>query len=91
MTILKQIVDSIATSHELTKTASDAIVRDVFNAISQSLVSGEEVSIPGFGKFLKRVSPQKNGRNPSTGDVIIIPEKNKVVFKPSSVLKTTIN
>lgn len=44
------------------------------------LIEGEDISIQGFGKFKQILRAERKGRNPKTGDEIIIPAKTKVVF-----------
>jgi DNA-binding protein HU-beta len=55
------------------------IEEDVFN-------KGDEVSLPGLGTFKKKLSSERAGKNPGTGEVITIPAKRKVSFKASSAL-----
>jgi DNA-binding protein HU-beta len=53
-------------------------------------VRGEEVSLPGFGKFKVQAKPARTGRNPSTGEVIEIAATKKVVFQPAKALKDAV-
>lgn len=56
-------------------------------------MDGEEISLPGFGKFKVKVkvSPERDGRNPSTGATIKIAAANKITFAPAKALKDTLN
>ena len=57
------------------------------SAIRDSAVKGEEVSIPGFGKFKVQNKPARTGRNPSTGATIQIAASKKVSFQAAKALK----
>jgi nucleoid DNA-binding protein len=49
------------------------------------------VKLSGFGSFSFKKTPERNGRNPKTQDSYIIPELNKLNFKPSNKIKKNIN
>jgi DNA-binding protein HU-beta len=59
----------------------------VFEQIASAVVKGEEVSIPGFGKFAVKDRPERQGRNPSTGEAITIAASKKAAFTPAKGLK----
>ncbi len=59
--------------------------------IKQSLESGEDVMISGFGKFQVKDKRQRRGRNPSTGEDIILSPRRVVTFKSSGKLRNRIN
>ncbi|UFX98472.1 HU family DNA-binding protein [Candidatus Gromoviella agglomerans] len=62
-----------------------------FDSISEALISGDIVKISGFGSFQVGERKEKNGRNPRTGEEILIPASKRVVFKMSDVMKNKIN
>jgi len=70
------------------KEATD-VVEATFEIIKGHLKKGEKVKISGFGNFDIK-SPRK-GRNPQTGDEITIKGHKVLTFKPSQILKKTIN
>ncbi len=74
----------------ISKTQAKQIVDNVFKAIEAAAVRGEEVSIPGFGKFKVQDKPARTGRNPSTGATIQISATRKVVFQPAKALKDSV-
>ena len=74
----------------ISKTQAKQIVDSVFKAIETAAVRGEEVSIPGFGKFTVQDKPARTGRNPSTGAAIQIAATRKVVFQPAKALKDSV-
>jgi len=54
--------------------------------ITDTLVRGEDVLITGFGKFVVRRKHPRRGRNPQTGEDLLLAARRVVVFQPSSVL-----
>ena len=86
-----EIADHLAGAHGLTKTAAKSLVEDVLKAIADAAAKGDEVSLPGFGKFKVQSKPARTGRNPSTGAAIQIAASKKIVFQAAKVLKDAVN
>ena len=74
----------------ITKAQAKQIVDSLFKAIEAAAVRGDEISIPGFGKFKVQDKPARTGRNPSTGATIQIAATRKVVFQPAKALKDAV-
>lgn len=91
MTTTNEIADKIALDNNITKVQAKAIIEAVFAAISDAAVSDAETSIPGFGKFKVKASPEREGRNPSTGNVIKIAASKKLTFVPAKAIKDALN
>ena len=72
------------------KDATD-VVEATFEIIKHCLESEEKVKISGFGNFLVNLKSPRKGRNPQTGEEIIISGRKVLTFKPSQILKKTIN
>ena len=71
------LVDRLAASDDkITKAQAKQLVDAVLEAMRASLVSGEEVNLPGFGKFKVQDKPARTGRNPATGEAIQIVASN---------------
>lgn len=66
------------------------ILKASFDVMKQAIASGEDVAIPGFGKYKVTTRKARNGRNPKTGEAIKIPAKQVVRFAPSSVLREAV-
>ena len=68
-------------------------ILDIFSEkIEKALISGKSVELRGFGAFFtKRIKEKYSARNPRTGEIIYVPEKNKVRFRASKKLKHLIN
>jgi DNA-binding protein HU-beta len=91
MTTANEIAEKIANEHSLTKAQSKAIVEGVFHYIAQAAANDAETSIPGFGKFKVKESPEREGRNPSTGATIKIAASKKLTFTPAKAIKDSLN
>lgn len=91
MTNTNEIADKIAAENNLTKQQGKAVVEAVFAAITESAVAGSETSIPGFGKFKVKDTPERDARNPSTGATIKVAAARKLTFAPAKALKETLN
>jgi DNA-binding protein HU-beta len=91
MTTTNEIADKIAGEHGLTKVQSKAIVEAVFASITAAAGSGSETSIPGFGKFKVKDTPEREARNPGTGATIKVAAARKLTFTPAKALKDSLN
>lgn len=74
-----------------TKKKSVELVEGILEIMKGTLASGEDVLISGFGKFCVKSKKRRRGRNPATGDDLMLHERRVVTFKVSSVLKDKIN
>ncbi len=79
------IVNEIAKSTGVEKTAVQATVEAFMESIKRSLVNGEPVFLRGFGSFITRTRAQKTARNITKGTSIVIPEHSIPSFKPAKV------
>ncbi|MCF8034835.1 MAG: integration host factor subunit alpha [Desulfarculaceae bacterium] len=91
MTLTKaDIVAQVYAQGQLTKAeAADAVERGL-ELIKEALSYGEEVLVSGFGKWSVREKAERRGRNPQTGDPLILPPRKVVTFRPSRVLKAKV-
>jgi DNA-binding protein HU-beta len=85
------LADRIAGVQSLPKTQAKAIVEEILKGIAEAATQGQEVSLNGFGKFKVQSKPEREGRNPSTGEVITIAASKKLVFQPAKALKDVMN
>lgn len=86
-----ELAEQIATEHGLSKADARKIVDSVFTAIVGAAAENQEVALNGFGKFKLKSSPAREGRNPSTGEVIKIPASKKLTFAPAKAVKDRLN
>ena len=86
-----ELAEHIATGHEMNKSQAKQVVEAVFAAIVQAASKGEEVSLPGFGKFKVAAREARQGRNPATGETIQIAASKKLGFTPAKQVKDAMN
>ncbi len=92
MTLTKaDLVNKLYESEVLTKAEAVEAVETVLEIVKQTLENGENVLISGFGKFTVKDKRARRGRNPHTGEDLILSPRRVVTFKPSGVLRNKIN
>jgi integration host factor subunit alpha len=85
--ITKSVIDRL----DLSKALSAKAVESTFEIIKKTLESGEDVLISGFGKFCIQEKGRRRGRNPATGEDLMLAERRVVTFKCSTVLRRKLN
>jgi integration host factor subunit alpha len=85
------LVENIYQKTGFSKKDSADIVETVFDLIKTTLEDGDKIKIAGFGNFEVKEKATRRGRNPQTGDEIKISSRRILTFKPSQVLKNSIN
>lgn len=91
MTLTKaDIVAQVYAQGQLTKAEAADAVEQGLELIKQALSTGDEVLVSGFGKWSVREKAERRGRNPQTGDPLLLPPRKVVTFRPSRVLKAKV-
>ena len=70
-----ELVDQVATTVDLSKSQTEAVLTQCLQAIMDALQAGESVDLRGFGRFHLRHRQPRAGRNPRTGETVQIPAK----------------
>jgi integration host factor subunit alpha len=86
-----QIVENIQDQTGLTKIKATETVETLLEIIKDSLSTGENVLVSGFGKFCVKEKKKRKGRNPATGEEMMLSERRVVTFKCSGKLRDKIN
>jgi integration host factor subunit alpha len=86
-----QIVESIHNQIGLPKNKSTDIVETLLEIIKKTLASGEDVLISNFGRFCVKEKAERKGRNPATGDDLMLESRKVVTFRCSGKLKERVN
>lgn len=84
------LINTVATLADLSKSDASKAVSAVFEAITTSLKNKDDVRLVGFGTFSVAERKATEGRNPRTGEKMQIPAKSVPKFKPGKELKETI-
>ena len=85
------IVERIYEKIGFSKKEANDIVESIFEIIKGRLENGEKVKISGFGNFVVNQKRPRKGRNPQTGEEIMISGRRVLTFKGSQVLKKNMN
>ena len=85
------LIDAIAEQNGFTKKQSTETVETILELIKSTLASGEDVLISGFGKFCVKEKRERKGRNPATGEDMMLTPRRVVTFKCSEKLRDRIN
>ena len=92
MTLTKvKLIDSTYNQVGLPKNKSTQVVDSLLEIIKKTLENGEDVMISGFGKFCVKEKGKRRGRNPHTGEDLMLAERRVVTFRCSGVLRDKIN
>jgi integration host factor subunit alpha len=73
------------------KKESSIIIESLLEIMKKTLESGEDVLISGFGKFCVKEKSDRRGRNPATGNELMLDARRVVIFKCSGKLKEKLN
>ena len=90
LTKAKQI-EAISDQIGYPKNHSSEIVETLLGIVKKALVSGDDVLISGFGKFCVKDKKERNGRNPATGEGMMLRPRRVVTFNCSGRLRDRIN
>jgi integration host factor subunit alpha len=86
-----QIVNGIQRQFGFTRNRSIDLVETLLEIIKATLENGEDVMISGFGKLCVNLKKERRGRNPATGDDMMLAPRKVVTFKCSGKLREKIN
>ena len=75
----------------MSKTQAQAIVDSMRKTILGAAANGDEISLPGFGKFKVKETPEREGRNPTSGEKIKIAASRKLTYSPAKAVKELLN
>ncbi len=85
------IIEAVYEQIGFSKKEAAEVVELVFETMKETLTEGEKIKISGFGNFVVRPKRARTGRNPQTGEQITISARRVLTFKPSQVLKDSLN
>lgn len=86
----KELIDQIVEKTDLNKKDIRFIFDQILQGIEEALAAGESVRISGFGAFERRIRHERKGRNPNTGETIILKNHFAPSFRPGKRLKEKI-
>ena len=93
MTLTKaDLIQQVYKQHEgLTKIQATDSVETFLRISKNSLINGSDLLLSGFGKFNVKDKKSRRGRNPQTGEELILDARRVVTFSPSGILRDKVN
>ena len=90
--IKSELIEQLAAENpHLTHKDVEKIVGVIFNCMTKALTEGGRVELRGFGAFSVRSRPERQGRNPRTGEAVHVPAKSVPFFKSGKELRERLN
>ena len=86
-----QVIDSVQQQIGFSRNMCTETVETLLDIIKRTLQNGDDVLISGFGKFCVKNKSQRKGRNPATGEDMMLEKRRVVTFKCSSVLRDRVS
>ena len=92
MAITKQtIVEKIAEKNNLSNSEAKDTIETLLEIMKSTLASGEDIMVSGFGKFQVNEKAPRKGRNPATGETMVLDKRRVVIFKCAGGLRAKLN
>lgn len=92
MTLTKaDLKESIHKLHALSRKKATNVIENLLEIMKNRLETGEDVMISGFGRFCVKEKNERRGRNPATGEDLMLGSRRVVVFRCSPVLRDRVN
>lgn len=86
----QELVEKVAARSGLTKKVTDQVLKALTEEIMDTVASGGKVTLVGFGSFEPVQRASRSGRNPQTGQEMVIPERTLPKFVPGKVFKASV-
>jgi len=86
-----ELISAVAAKADMTKEAAGSAVEACFDCIKETMASGDEVRLLGFGNFVVADRKATTARNPRTGETVNVPASKAPKFKPGKGLKDAVN
>ena len=87
----REFIEAYAARTGMMKAEAKKNVDAFLELIKNTLTEGEEIVLPGFGKFEVKARSERMARNPQTGETVVVPASNAVHFKAGKFLKDAVN
>ena len=82
-----QLIEQVARKTKFPKSQSETVLNAALEVIQKAVSKGDQVKLVGFGTFDRSTRKSRNGRNPKTGTVLVIPECQVPRFRPGKDFK----
>ncbi len=86
-----ELAENLFNELGLNKSEAKRFVEDFFDEIGDTLETGKDVKLSGFGNFMLRHKARRPGRNPKTGEEVAVSARRVVVFRPGQKLRDRVD
>ena len=86
-----ELAQRVAAEQGLQNAQARKLIDAVLKTVVEAAEDGAEVTLPGFGKFKVQNRPERQGRNPTTGEAITVAAARKLAFVPAKAVKDALN
>lgn len=86
-----ELIQRVGAEHGVAKEDARKVLESAFAAITAAALAGEEVALYGFGRFRLTDRPERQGRNPTTGETITIAASKKLAFIPAKAVREALS
>ncbi len=86
-----ELINSLADSYQLYAKDAELTVKTILETMAEALADGKRIEIRGFGSFALSVRPPRVGRNPRSGEKVMVSEKRVPHFKPGKELRERVD
>ena len=85
-----ELIAAVAEKADIEKKTAEKVVNAAIEAVKEALAKGDAVQLIGFGSFEVRNRPERQSRNPQTGETITVPATKAPAFKAGKALKDAV-
>lgn len=86
-----ELVDAIHAGAQLSKGDAEKALNAFIEAVQDAVAAGDKVTLPGFGSFARTDRRERMGRNPRTGETVVIPASKGVKFSAGAKFKSQVS
>jgi DNA-binding protein HU-beta len=86
-----ELIEVIADKADISKASAGRALDAALDGITTALKGGDQVALVGFGTFAVKERAERQGRNPQTGESMVISASRNPSFKPGKALKDAVN
>jgi len=85
------LLESLVSNIGISRARADLCIQDLLGIMTRAFQRGDKVKVPRFGTFIVTPKKARNGRNPNTGEALLLPARRVLSFKPSPILRARVN
>lgn len=88
---IAELAERVAAERGVDKKQAKGVIEAALKAVVEAAKGGADVNLAGFGRFKVQDRPEREGRNPATGEAVTIAASRKLAFTPAKAVKDALN